>query len=79
MLVSISPTPDRSIVVPITVDSSVVGIVHASPDDYTLPTPSSVMFDTTTTAEASFVVMITDDGKPEEMGDETIVLIFDKW
>ena len=76
VLVSITPTPDGPIVVPITVDSSVAGIVHASPDDYILPTPSNVIFDTTTT-EVSFEVMIIDDGEPEEIDDETIVLIFD--
>ena len=77
VLASISPTPfivDSPIVVPIAVDSSVVGIVHASPDDYILPTPSNVIFDATTT-EVSFEVIIIDDEVLE--GNEIMVLIFD--
>ena len=75
--VSISPTPftaDGDIIVPIIVDSSVVGIVHTSPDDYILPTPSNVIFDATTT-EVSFEVIIIDDEVLE--GNEIMVLIFD--
>ena len=71
--VSITPTPDESIVVPITVDSNASLAVLGS--DYALPTLSSVTFDALTTA-VDFVVTITDDRTPGEI-DETIVLIFD--
>ena len=77
VLVSIFPTPTVAaspIVVPIAVDSSVVDIVHASPDDYILPTPSNVIFDATMT-EVSFEVIIIDDEVLED--NEIMVLVFD--